>query len=248
MVVAYRVRSPNARGTAVVVAHTSDGQRLTTVATLAKERFGAESFERPALVRLDDGWRLYLSCATPKSKHWRIDVVEAREPSGLADARPRTVMPGSATLAVKDPVVQRQGAGWRAWVCCHPLDESGEEDRMTTAYATSDDGLRWRWHGVALAGRAGMWDARGARVTAVLPDGRASYDGRAGKEENFRERTGVARPGNQPGRLVPIGGMPVSPARYLDVVPLPRGGYQLFFEMPRADGSHDLCAQRINAP
>ena len=49
---------------------------------------------------------------------------------------------------------------------------------MTTAYATSEDGLAWAWRGTALAPRPGTWDARGARVTAVLPDGRAYYDGR----------------------------------------------------------------------
>ena len=81
--------------------------------------------------------------------------------------------------------MRRDGTGWQAWICCHPLDEPGEEDRMTTAYATSDDGLAWEWHGTVLAGRPGAWDARGARVTAVLPDGTVFYDGRATKDENF---------------------------------------------------------------
>ncbi|GAA2807777.1 hypothetical protein [Nonomuraea dietziae] len=49
---------------------------------------------------------------------------------------------------------------------------------MTTAYATSQDGLRWQWFGTVLTGRPGSWDARGARLTSVLPDGRACYDGR----------------------------------------------------------------------
>ena len=38
---------------------------------------------------------------------------------------------------------------------------------MTTEYATSSDGLAWTWHGTALSGTPGGWDARGTRVTAV---------------------------------------------------------------------------------
>jgi hypothetical protein len=69
-----------------------------------------------------------------------------------------------------------------------------------------------------LAGRPGAWDARGARITAVLADGRASYDGRASKEENFSERTGLAARENPPDGWASSGGTPVSSARYLDVV------------------------------
>ena len=115
--------------------------------------------------------------------------------------------------------MQRTSQGWRAWICCHLLDQPGEEDRMYTAYATSEDGLRWEWQGVALEGRPGAWDARGARVTAVLPDGRAAYDGRATAEENWFERTGLAYQSGEPGRLRHADGEPVD-VRYLDVLPL----------------------------
>jgi hypothetical protein len=246
MVVAYRTRTPDRRGTAVVVARTRDAVALTTVAVLDKERFRAESLERPALLRTDDGWRLFVSCATPASKHWRIEVLDAPDPEAFVRGDPRTVFAGSSDTGVKDPVVRRSDGLWRAWVCCHPLDQPNREDRMTTAYATSADGLRWEWHRVALSGRPGMWDARGTRVTAVLADGSASYDARATKEENFKERTGLAVSTSLPGELIAIGDAPVSAARYLDVVPLRDGQYQLFFEMPRADGSHDLCSERVD--
>jgi hypothetical protein len=240
-VVAYRVRVVDQHGAATVVARSADGERLTTVATLDKGRFGAMSMERPAVVRTPEGtWRLYVCCATPQSKHWWIDVLEADDPEGLGDAEARTVFPGDELTGVKDPVIRVWEGRWHAWICCHPLDEVDEEDRMTTAYATSTDGLDWVWHGTSLAGRPGAWDARGARVTAVLPDGRATYDGRATKEENFSERTGLARRTGPDGTLVPEGDSPVADVRYLDVVPLPEGGYRLWYEGPLPDGSHEL--------
>jgi hypothetical protein len=54
-VVAYRTRTLEQRGGAVVVARSEHGERLATVATLSKSRFGAESVERPALVRTASG-------------------------------------------------------------------------------------------------------------------------------------------------------------------------------------------------
>ena len=116
---------------------------------------------------------------------------------------------------------------------------------MSTSYATSEDGLAWRWHETVLSGREGAWDARGARVAAVLPDGRASYDGRASMEENFSERTGVALPAGPLGALRHAGGAPIADVRYLDVVPMPGGGCLLFYERPRADGAHELCSERL---
>lgn len=244
IVLAYRVRTPGTRGASVVIATSDDGSRFMPVAALDKEAFGAESLERPAIVRLDAGWRLFVSCATPGTKHWRIDALDATDPARLGDAATRTVFPGDTHLGMKDPVVRRFGGGWHAWICCHPLDDRDAEDRMTTAYATSGDGLSWRWHGDVLAGRAGKWDARGARVTSVLADGRASYDGRATKEENFRERTGVALPGGS-GMLEAQGDAPIADVRYLDLLAGPSGGLIAFYERPNVDGSHDLCVERF---
>jgi hypothetical protein len=240
VVLAYRVRDPRRRGATVVIARSPDGERFTPLAVLEKERFAAASFERPALVRTDDGgWRIYVSCATPGSRHWRIDAVDAGDPAGLAGAPATTVLAGDAATGVKDPVVRRRDGGWVAWVCCHPLDVAGEEDRMTTAVATSADGLGWSALRTVLAPRPGAWDARGTRVTAVLPDGRVTYDGRATREENFSERTGLAV-ATPDGALVASGDAPVADVRYLDAVALPGGGTRLYYEAPRPDGSHEL--------
>jgi hypothetical protein len=247
-VVVYRVRVTDQRGAATVVARSADGERLTTVAILDKGRFGAMSMERPAVVRTPAGrWRLYVCCATPNSKHWWIDVLEADDPAGFADAEARTVFPGDEKTGVKDPLVRRTpDGGWEAWICCHPLDVPDEEDRMTTGYATSADGLTWVWHGTVLAPRAGMWDSRGARLTTVLPDGRAAYDGRASKEENWFERIGLARlTGNRPGEVEQTNDDAAVDARYLDALPLPHGGYRIYYEARLPDESHELRTELI---
>jgi hypothetical protein len=249
LVIAYRVRTGERGRGFNVVARSDDGERLTTVATIEQDRFGAQSMEKPSLVRTDEGrWRLYVCPASPTpSKHWWIDVLEADDPADFATAEARTVFPGDEHTGVKDPLVQRTAdGGWQAWICCHPLDVPDEEDRMTTAYATSADGLEWDWHGTVLAPRPGMWDARGARVTAVLPDGRAAYDGRATKEENWFERIGLARlTGNRPGELVQTIDDAAVDARYLDVVPLSDGGYRIYYEARLPDESHELRTELI---
>lgn len=251
---AYRLRRPvgRGRGFANVVARSDDGERFQTVAVVRQEAFSAESLERPALQVGDDGrWRLYVSCATPGTAHWRVDLVEAETPEGLAAGRSRTVLPGGKAMAVKDPVIHHDEHGWHLWASCHPLDDPAQTDRMTTEYAESDDGLSWRWRGTALAGRAGHWDARGVRITAVLPDPvspLAFYDGRATAEENFEERTGLAvgRDGLG-GTFAAVGDSPVAQSppptrglRYLSVVPLPDGAHRLYFEAGRPDGAHEL--------
>jgi len=117
---------------------------------------------------------------------------------------------------------------------------------MSTRLATSRDGLAWTWVREVLSGRSDAWDARGARVTAVLADGRATYDGRATKGENFRERTGVARPAGARGRLAAAGEAPVADVRYVDIVPLPDGRHRLYYEAPLPDGSHELRTELVS--
>jgi hypothetical protein len=245
-VVGYRVRNGHDGIDQTVVARSADGESFTTVATLDQARFGAQWMERPALVRTGQGrWRLYVCCGTPESKHWWIEVLEADDPAGFETAEARPAFPGDDRTAVKDPIVRLVDGRWHAWICCHPLDVPGAEDRMSSAYATSDDGLEWSWRGTVLTGRPGAWDARGARLTTVLPDGRAAYDGRASAEENWFERTGLAVPTGQDGRFAQVDDSPVVDVRYLDVLALDEGGYRIWYEARLPDESHELRTERI---
>jgi sucrose-6-phosphate hydrolase SacC (GH32 family) len=258
---AYRIRAPlgQGRGLATVIARSADGVRFETVTEITKDRFGAESLERPALVHTPEGrWRLYVSCATPGSKHWWVDVLEADDVEGLQQATRVTVLPGDEGHAVKDPVVVYADGRWHLWASVHPLDVPEHEDRMTTQYYTSTDGLTWEHRGPALAPRAGRWDSRGVRVSAVfLVDGRwaATYDGRATAEENWEERTGIAYAAPGEGAFTAQGQAPVAQSphaggglRYLSVLDAPDGGYRLYYEATRADGPHELRTELLRSP
>jgi hypothetical protein len=237
----------------VAVARSADGETFQTLLTIGKGELAAESLERPALVRTPEGrWRLYLSCATPGTKHWRVEVTEAAHPAEFDTRRRETVLPGDVKTGVKDPVILHHGGQWHLWASCHPLADPLEADQMTTEYATSTDGLEWTWHGTALSGTLGQWDSRGTRAAAVHFDGgmvTAYYDGRASAAENYEERTGVAT-GTDPAMLTPLGGGPAASSpyrggglRYLNILPLPDGRHRLYYEMTRADGSHALLTE-----
>lgn len=249
---AYRLRRPvgAGRGYAVALARSDDGERFTPLLTIRREEMAAESLERPALIRTPEGrWRLYLSCNTPGTKHWRVELLEAAHPAEFDSQHRQVVLPGDPKTGVKDPVIMYRNGSWRLWASCHPLADPAEADQMVSDYATSRDGLEWTWHGTALTGRPGRWDSRGTRVSAVYYAGPtivAYYDGRASAAENYEERTGIAT-GTEPTALTPLGAGPLAESpystrclRYVDILELPDGRHRLYYELARPDGAHEL--------
>ena len=132
-VIAYRVRDAAAGIAQNVVARWAPGGPPTTLCTLDRADFDARSLERPTIVRLDDGtWRLYVCCASPlwpASKQWWTEMLESDEPSGFPNAARHEVFRDD-DVALKDTVIRRRDGRWFAWVCCHPLAERDEEDRI----------------------------------------------------------------------------------------------------------------------
>lgn len=255
---AYRMRRPGGgdRGYVVVVASSADGVDFSTLAVLDKHAFGAESLERPALVRLPDGgWRIYISCATPGSFHWWVDAIDAPDPTAFDPAARVTVLPGDDDTAVKDPVVIFDDGAWVVWACCHPLGDPEATDRMYSSLARSDDGVTWRFDGASLRGTPGAWDARGARLASLIPRAGkwlAFYDGRRGAADNGEERTGIAT-GSAVDDLRPAMDGPAAASpwasgslRYVSALPLEGDRCRLYFEASVPDGSHGLFTQLVD--
>ena len=258
---AYRLRRPvsEGRGYANVVARSTDGVAFETIAVVHRDEMVCASLERPALVRRPDGgWRLFVSLSTPRSKHWWIEALDADEPEDLSPDSRFVAWPGDESTAVKDPVVLVDAQGvWHAWVCCHPLDVAGEEDRMVSRYARSENGVDWTWGDVVLSPDAGGWDRRGRRVTSIVPRSDGSvvgyYDGRADSAENWYERTGLLH-GSSVGGALAVSDPAValgSPhdgrtLRYVSMIDLGDGTGRAYFEAAAADGSNEIRTQVVS--
>ena len=244
----WRVRRPltDGRGVSVVVARSSDGVTFEPVTEVSREAFGAESFERPVLVPLrEGGWRLYLSCATPGSKHWWVDSLTADTVEGLPDGVRRRVHEGDRHTGVKDPVITVGRRRLRDVAVLPPARRA--RPRGPDDHAPAHQRRRARLGG----------PRRGARRTPRR-SGTPAAPGSAPccptawsctTAARTRSPTGSRPPAWRCGTasaLTRTAQPPISSPhadgafRYATAVPLPDGRVRYYVEAARSDGAHDL--------
>jgi hypothetical protein len=247
--------------------------RFRDVWSATKQQLETESMERGALWRTRDGtWRLYLGLVDPEDRRWRIDMMEAKSPSGFDPSRRVTVLTAADIGAegVKDPYLMAVGGRCAMIVSYAPspgaidgstaaaMHSSGDVyntgiTRSHTGLAVSEDGKDFDWRGDILSPGDG-WDAYAARIGTVLATDRdylGLYDGSRDVGENYEERTGLAVSEDLVNwsRLTLDGPALVSPhasgsLRYVDALRL---GDELlyYYEYARPDGSHELRMNRV---
>lgn len=253
----YRRRRPRGgplpdRGFECAIAESADGVRFTDLWRVTKDAFSTTSMERFNLQRGPGGsWLLYVSYEHPDDGRWRIDVLEAEAPDAFVPTAARTVLTpaGTGTNAVKDPYVVRVGPEYRMYVSTF-LTASGP---APTSLAVSRDGLSYRWLGEVLGVGTG-WDRYQTRISGILRSGGSwlgLYDGAASAAEDTEERLGLAVSADglrwervsveEPWLVVAHAS---GSLRYADVLQL-EGRFWIYYEVARADGSHELRLSRI---
>ncbi len=273
---AFRTRRPQPeRGGLFQVARSTDGERFEVVTSIRKEDLGTSSIERGALLQTEAGtWRLYLSFVDPEDGRWRIDLMEADTPESLDPAKRVPILTAAdiSGEGIKDPWVCRIGSTWHMVVSFAPTPEGevaadamhGTRDIYNTGtskslsgLATSEDGLRWQWHGAILEPSESGWDAYAARINTVYRhDGLfvGLYDGSKSVEENYEERCGLAVSGDlRSWHRVSTDGPAAGPnggpgsVRYAEAVQGPNW-VRFYYEFTRPDGSHELRTVRVDTP
>ena len=226
-----------------------EGDRVVDLTQIRASHLASPSLERACLVARGDELLLYLSSVDRSDGRWRIDVLTARDPSHFDTTSPHLALSPASTASegVKDPVVVNDGqdllmyasVAVRAGTPDHTNGDVFGTGTVSSAtgVARSSDGRSWSWEGIVMSPSGGDWDAYETRLSCLLGPDLALYDGLARPEENYAERTGIARraPDGTWRSVTPRA--PVLDGRYVAF-----DGERFFWEHALPDGSHELRA------
>ncbi len=260
------------RGGECRIAQSEDGIHFTDIWSAKKTEFPTLSLERGALVKTPEGlWRLYIGLVDTADNRWRIDMMEASAPNRFDPKTRKRILSADDVggEAAKDPYVWLIGGttymyisygtkpqalpkGARAGL--HALGDVFVTGKVKshTGLAVSQDGVHFRWLGEVLSSTSGAWDNYCTRLTSILPTPpffTAFYDGSRSVKQNYEEIAGMAITFDLQHfqKLTTEGPILRSPEgsgslRYVDAV-VHDGKIFYYYEMARADGSHEL---RVN--
>ncbi len=270
----YRLRRPRGvppdRGGEARIARSKDLKEWHDIWSVTKDKFATASIERCAVRKGPDRvWRYYACYVDPADGRWCVSLLKAARPHDLdpAKATPLFKAPPLGLEGIKDPwIIEHQGVFHMFLSIAVPTPRTTADSHATldifntgeclsaTGLATSTDLDNWQWHGVVFAPDATGWDRYCRRINSILAyPGRflALYDGSAGPEQNYEEKTGVATSKDLHHwhpltRDHPILTSPHSSGslRYVDAQVGDEGGC-FFYELARPDGSHDLRLARL---
>ncbi len=245
----YRLRAPRPRRGYEVRVARLEGNALFELTAIRAAHLASPSLERACLIARGDRLLLYLSSVDRSDGRWRIDLLETDDPARFDPTRPQTVVSAGSTgtEGVKDPVVVPDGDGLLMYASVavrNAAPDHGTGDvfgtgtvRSETGVARSADGRSWHWEGIVLRPSGRGWDAHETRLSCLLAPDIALYDGLARPEDNYAERTGIARRAADGLWRSVTPAAPVLDARYVSF-----DGDRFFWEHALPDGSHELRA------
>jgi hypothetical protein len=253
------------RGGEARIARSTDLKNWQEIWLVTKDKFGSASIERCCLRRGGDNlWRYFVSYVDPTDGRWCVSVLTGSEIRHLAPEQAEPVFKAQplGLEGIKDPwILEHDAAFYMFLSVALPTPRTTAESHNTldifntgecvsaTGLATSPDLDHWQWQGVIFKPAASGWDSYCRRINSVLSHEGGFvgfYDGSASHTENYEEKTGLAVSADLRDwrTLTPGGPLCTSPhgsgsLRYVDAQ-VREGLIQVFNEMARPDGAHDL--------
>jgi len=191
---AYRIRKPwkMGRGTDLKIAESKDGINFKNIWSINQQELNSTSIERPALVKIKNFYRLYISYEI-NNKYWIIDAIDAKTPYEFNLKNKIKILESKDTNGInpKDPYIFFHNKKYYMFVAYNPSLLKGHYSGL----AISQDGLKFKWQGTIIKPSIIFkWDSYSIRVDSILKIKNGFYifyDGCGSKKEIREEKSGL---------------------------------------------------------